>query len=90
LRNQTFQIPFGGDYTVYFGIITKGGYVKSEPINFTINNTNGSLLTNPLWTLLSGGVGNSKEWVIDLDANGVSKFFTGPMYFMELLIAGKR
>jgi hypothetical protein len=80
-RNHTFQIPFGGNYTVYFGVITKGGYVKSEPIEVIINNTNGSLLTDPLWTLLSGGVGNSKEWVIDLDANGVSKFFTGPMYF---------
>lgn len=80
-RNNTFSIPFGGDYVVFFGVITKGGLVKSDSIKFTINNTNGNLLTDPLWSLISGGVNNSKTWVLDLDAEGVSKFFTSPLYF---------
>lgn len=80
-RNVTFKIPFAGKYTVYFGVLTKGGYVKSNPIDITINNTNGNLLTDPLWTLISGGVDKSKTWVLDLDANGVSKYFTSPVYF---------
>ena len=80
-RNNTFSIPFSGNYVVFFGIITKGGYVKSDSIKFTINNTNGNLLTDPLWTLISGGVDSSKTWVLDLDAEGVSKFFTSPLYY---------
>ena len=80
-RNNTFSIPFGGDYVVFFGIMTEGGYVKSDSIKFTINNTNGNLLTDPLWTLISGGVDQSKTWVLDLDAEGVSKYFVGPIYF---------
>ncbi|PZX16816.1 hypothetical protein LX69_01630 [Breznakibacter xylanolyticus] len=80
-RDVKFAIPFAGDYTVYFGIVTKEGLIKSAPINFTIDNTNGNLLTDPLWKLISGGVDKSKTWVLDLDADGASKFFTGPLYF---------
>lgn len=80
-RNNTFQIPFAGDYAVYFGVLTSNGYVKSDTIKFSINNTNGNLLTDPLWSKISGGVDKSKTWVLDLDASGVSKFFSGPLYF---------
>ena len=75
------QIPFGGDYQVTFGVETRGGVVYGEPYAFTIDNTNPDLLTGDLWTLISGGVGKSKTWVLDLDENGVSKYFAGPMYF---------
>jgi hypothetical protein len=37
-----------------------------------------------MWTLLAGGLGKSKTWVLALDANGaVTKggFFVGPFYF---------
>jgi hypothetical protein len=36
---------------------------------------------DPLWTMLSGGIGNEKTWVIDFNAQGVSKKFAGPMWF---------
>lgn len=80
-RNVTFQIPFSGRYAAFFGILTPGGYVKSDSIIITIDNLNGNLLTDPLWSLISGGVDKSKTWVLDLDANGVSKYFTGPLYY---------
>jgi len=36
---------------------------------------------NILWTLLSGGVDKEKTWYLDLDAEGVSRYFAGPLYF---------
>ncbi|MFD0997779.1 hypothetical protein ACFQ21_00610 [Ohtaekwangia kribbensis] len=36
---------------------------------------------DPLWTLLSGGIGNEKNWMIDFNAEGVSQKFAGPMWF---------
>jgi hypothetical protein len=36
---------------------------------------------DPLWTLLSGGIGNEKTWVIDFNAQGVSQKFAGPIWF---------
>ena len=77
----TLKIPFGGDYQVTFGVETRGGVIYGEPYSFTLENTNPDLLTDELWTLISGGVGKEKTWVIDLDANGVSKYFVGPLYF---------
>jgi hypothetical protein len=34
-----------------------------------------------MWTSLTGGIGHSKTWVLDLDANAVSKYFAGPFYY---------
>jgi hypothetical protein len=36
---------------------------------------------DPLWTLLTGGIGNEKIWMIDFNAQGVSKKFAGPLWF---------
>ena len=80
-KEVTLRIPFDGNYEVTFGVETRGGVVYGEPYSFSLNNINPSLLTDPLWTLISGGVGESKTWVIDLDENGVSKYFVGPLYF---------
>lgn len=80
-RDVTINIPFDGDYTVFFGLITPGGYVRSDTIRFHIDNINGDLLTHEAWTLLTGGSGKSKTWVLDLDKDGVSKYFSGPLYF---------
>lgn len=77
----TLRIPFGGEYQVTFGVETRGGVVYGEPYSFTLENTNPDLLTDELWSLISGGVNQSKTWVIDLDENGVSKYFVGPLYF---------
>lgn len=36
---------------------------------------------DPLFTLLAGGIGKEKTWVLDLDAKGGSAKFKGPLYF---------
>lgn len=36
---------------------------------------------DPLFKLLTGGIGKEKTWVLDLDAKGVSTKFKGPLYF---------
>lgn len=36
---------------------------------------------DPLFKLLTGGIGKEKTWVLDLDAKGGSAKFKGPLYF---------
>jgi len=78
---DTVKIPFAGDYKFTYGVESPGGYVESDPFNLTLTTNNLNYVDDPLWTLLSGGVGNSKTWLLDLDADGVSKYFAGPLYF---------
>lgn len=59
------NIPFAGDYEIQFGVMTRGGMVYGEPYKFTLENTNGDLLTDPLWGFLTGGPDQSKTWVLD-------------------------
>jgi hypothetical protein len=79
-ESATIRIPFAGDYTVQCGVMTREGMVYGEPYSITINNTNGELLTDPIWTNLTGGQGQSKTWRIDY-ANGASLAHNGPFYF---------
>lgn len=59
------NIPFAGEYEIKFGVMTRGGMVYGEPYKFTLETTNGDLLTDPLWTYLTGGADQSKTWVMD-------------------------
>lgn len=77
----TLKIPFKGDYTVKFGVMTRGGYVYGEPYTFTLTTDNLAYVDDPLWNTLSGGPGNEKTWVLDINAEGVCKYFVGPLYF---------
>ena len=77
----TLKIPFAGTYKVQFGVLTRGGVVYAEETSFTLDQTNTDFINDPLWTLLAGGVGKSKTWVLDLDGDAVSKYFQGPLYF---------
>ncbi len=77
----TLKMPFAGTYSVTFGVETRGGVVYGNPTTFTIDDFCSDFVDNELWTYISGGVGNSKKWFIDLDENGVSKYFSGPVYF---------
>lgn len=75
------NIPFAGDYEIQFGVMTRGGMVYGAPYHFTLENTNGDLLTDPLWTYLTGGADQSKTWVLDtknLDL-GAFTFMCAPM-----------
>lgn len=78
---DTIQFAFAGEYTIKFSAVTDGGVVDAEPITITVTQDNFSYIDNPLWNMISGGVGNSKRWYLDLNAEGVSKYFAGPLYF---------
>ncbi|WP_194768456.1 hypothetical protein [Tamlana sp. I1] len=78
---ETVKYAFKGDYTIKITAVTAGGLVELDPVTITVTDDNLSYVDDPLWNLLSGGVGNSKTWLLDLDANGDSKYFAGPMYF---------
>ena len=61
----TLKMPFEGTYTVKFGVETRGGVVYGEPATFTVDDFCADFVNDELWTLLTGGVGNSKTWVYD-------------------------
>lgn len=79
--SETVKYAFKGDYTIKILAVTGGGLVELDPVTITVTKDNLNYVNDPLWNLLSGGVGKSKTWVLDLDENGVSKFFAGPMFF---------
>ena len=58
--------PLAGTYTVKLTIVTDGGYASTTK-TVTIAATNPAMLTDPAFTLLSGGLANAtgKTWVID-------------------------
>jgi len=79
----TLKIPFAGTYTVKFGVQTRGGAVYGDPATFTVDDMYAPFISDPMWTMLSGGAGKEKTWYLDLDKDGVSRKFLGPMYFFR-------
>jgi hypothetical protein len=80
-QKVTLKIPFEGTYEVKFGVQTRGGIVFGEPATFTIDDFHAGFVDHELWTLLSGGVGQEKTWYLDLDEEGLSRYFVGPLFF---------
>jgi hypothetical protein len=78
---DTVNIPFPGTYTIQYAVQSRGGLVYADPATVTINSIDEKTVSDPMWIKLSGGLGNSKTWVLDLDAAGVSKYFAGPFNF---------
>lgn len=77
----TLKIPFAGDYEVKFGVQTRGGYVFSNSTKFSVQEMCAEFISDPMWSMVAGGAGKSKTWVLDLDADAVSCYFMAPMYF---------
>ena len=77
----TLKMPFPGTYEVQMGVETRGGVVYGEKATFTIDEFCSDFVSDPLWTVLTGGVGHSKTWYLDLDENGICRYFSGPIYF---------
>ena len=84
---HTLKIAFDGDYEVRMGVSTKGGYVWSRPATFHIDEFCTEFVDHFLWNRLSGGIGNSKTWQIDLaqleDGSAKSTFWKGPHWFFN-------
>ena len=78
---DTINIPFPGDYTIKYAVETPGGLVWGDSVKVTITSIDATTVSDPLWVKLTGGLGKSKTWRLDLDANGKSKYFGGPVYF---------
>lgn len=78
---DTINLPFPGTYKFVYGVESDGGFVQADTSLVIINTLDQHAVSTPMWTNLTGGFGKSKTWVLDLDANGKSKFFGGPIYF---------
>ncbi|MBT1708795.1 hypothetical protein KK062_11200 [Fulvivirgaceae bacterium PWU5] len=76
---DTVHYPFKGSYTIKFSVLTAGGLVEVDSKTVEVTEDNLAYVNDPTWTLLSGGPGNEKSWVLDTDA----KFFPGPISFYD-------
>lgn len=86
-NEHTLRIAFDGDYEVRMGVSTKGGYVWSKPAMFHIDEFCTEFVDHFLWNRLSGGIGNSKTWQIDLaqleDGSAKTTFWKGPHWYFN-------
>lgn len=84
----TMKIAFDGEYEIRMGVDTHGGYVWSKPAKFVIDEFCTEFVDHFLWTRLSGGVGNSKTWQLDLavldDGSVKTTFWKGPHWFWNV------
>ncbi|MDM8159335.1 hypothetical protein QUH73_05850 [Labilibaculum sp. K2S] len=79
---DTINIPFPATAAeILYTVESPGGLVTADPYIFDITTIDEEYVSDPMWSNLTGGIGNSKTWVLDLDADGVSKYFAGPFYF---------
>ncbi len=74
------DLPFAGEYEVTFGAETRAGVVYGEPYKFTVSQNDFSMLADPKWEYLAGGVGKSKKWYPLAKDYGVGKT-VGPMTY---------
>ena len=74
---DTVKFAFAGDYVVRFSVATGGRVVKMDSVLVKVTQDNLNYVNDPLWTAISGGVGQEKQWVLDTEG----KFFNGPLYF---------
>jgi hypothetical protein len=74
---DTVKFAFAGDYTIKFAVSTGGMVVNMDSVIVKVTSDNLQYVNDPLWTALSGGVGNEKQWLLDTD--GI--FFAGPLSF---------
>ncbi|MFD2033245.1 hypothetical protein ACFSKL_00500 [Belliella marina] len=74
---DTVRYAFKGSYEIHLSIVSGGGLVQVEPVTIEVTEDNLNYVDDPLWTAISGGVGEEKTWVLDIDA----KFFNGPLFF---------
>jgi hypothetical protein len=78
---DTVNIPFPGTYKFVYGVESAGGLVQADTATVIIDALDQNAVSTPMWIALTGGYGQSKTWVMDLDAAGVSKYFTCSFYF---------
>lgn len=81
-KSYQVGIAFPGEYYVRMIALNNGGLSKSEPAFFTIEKINTDLIADDTWAMLTGGVGNSKTWILDMDPeDGTPLKFSGLKWF---------
>ncbi len=78
---DSVKLAFPGTYKFVYGVQSDGGFVQADTFTLEVTTTNLSYVDDPMWDLLTGGVGSEKTWYLDLDADAVSKYFAGPLYY---------
>ena len=76
-QQDTIHFAFAGDYVIKLSSITSGGIVEMDSVVVRVTQNNLNYVSDPLWIALSGGPGNEKTWILDIDQH----FFDGPLYF---------
>lgn len=78
---DTIVIPFPGKDTIYYSVESDGGLAQADPYIFEVSTIDSAYVSTEMWVNLAGGYNQSKTWVLDIDADGLSKLFAGPLYF---------
>ena len=85
---DSVKIAFPGTYKFVYGVESAGGFVQADTFTLVIKTTNLNYVSDPKWTLLCGGVGNKKTWVLDIDSLGQTKYWPGSIgYQNDLTVA---
>lgn len=69
---DTIRYAFEGEYTIKFSAVTGGGVVDAEPVTISVTANNLNYVSDPMWTYLSGGVGERKSWILDNGEYGMA------------------
>lgn len=77
---DTVRFPFKGEYIIKFSAVTGGGIVNVDAVTIEVTEDNLMYVNDPLWTALTGGVGESKTWILD---NGKYGLATGPLSYAD-------
>jgi len=86
-EDWTIQLPFAGEYTIEYGVMTQAGTIWGEPYTLTLESNNFALCSDQIWTDLAGGVdengnGNPKKWY-PVDKVYASGWPVGPVSYMD-------
>lgn len=71
-QKVTLKMPFPGTYEVKFGVMTRGGVVYGDPVTFEVDDFYADFVNDEMWTMLTGGLGESKTWIHDNGAYGLA------------------
>ncbi len=72
------QIAFPGVYSFVYSVMVNGGYVQADTFKLNLTTTNLNYVNNEYYKMLTGGVGESKRWIVD---NGSYGLATGAMAY---------
>jgi hypothetical protein len=78
-QQDTVILPFGRDYWIKLTAFSQGGST-SDSVKITVSQNDEQYFSAPEWDYLTNGAAG-KTWRLDLDADGQSVVFKGPVYF---------